>query len=101
MEGFIRNFGQTCLELLECPTGMDPLYFSTLGVYFYAECQKVIDQAKEQVKRDISVTQWGWGMASRAAAHLKIQMSALNQTNQIHQNNQSQIQLALLKKNQI
>ena len=34
-------------------------------------------------------------MASRAAAHLKVQMSPLNQTNQ---NNQSQIQPTLLKK---
>ena len=34
-------------------------------------------------------------MASRAAAHLKVQMSPLNQINQI---NQSQVQLALLKK---
>ena len=37
----------------------------------------------------------GCGTASRAATHLKVQMSPLNQTNQ---NNQSQIQLALLKK---
>ena len=39
-----------------------------------------------------ALTQWGWGTASRAAAHLKIQMSPLNPINQ------SQIQLAILKK---
>ena len=61
MEEFIRDFGQTCLELFECPTGVDPLYFSTLCVYFYAECQKVIDQAKEKVKRDTSINSTGVG----------------------------------------
>ena len=55
LEEFIRDHGETCLELFECPVGVDPLYFSTLCVYFYAECQKVIDQAKDKVKRDVSV----------------------------------------------
>ena len=29
MEEFIRDHGEMCLELFECPTGVDPLYFST------------------------------------------------------------------------
>ena len=95
MEEFIRDHGEMCLELFECPTGVDPLYFSTLCVYFYTERQKVIDQAKEKVKRDVSM---GWGMASRAATHLKIQMSPLNPLNQTNQINQSQVQSAILKK---
>ena len=37
-------------------------------------------------------------MASRAATHLKVQMSPLNQIDQINQINQSQVQLAILKK---
>ena len=61
MEEFIRDHGETCLELFECPAGVDPLYFSTLCVYFYAERQKVIDQAKEKVKRDISINSTGVG----------------------------------------
>ena len=61
MEEFIRDHGETCLKLFECPTGVDPLYFSTLCVYFYAECQKVIDQAKEKVKRDVSINSMGVG----------------------------------------
>ena len=61
MGKFIRDLGQTCLKLFECPTGVDPLYFSTLCVYFYAECQIVIDQAKEQVKRDVSINSMGVG----------------------------------------
>ena len=61
MEEFIRDHGQMCLELFECSTGVDLLYFSTLCVYFYAECQNVIDQAKEKVKRDVSINSTGVG----------------------------------------
>ena len=61
MEEFIRDHGEMCLELFECPAGVDPLYFSTLCVYFYTEHQKVIDQAKEKVKRDVSVNSTGLG----------------------------------------
>ena len=59
LEEFIRDHGETSLELFECPVGVDPLYFSTLCVYFYAERQKVIDQAKEMVKRDVSINSTG------------------------------------------
>ena len=61
LEEFIRDHGETCLELFECPVGVDPLHFSTLCVYFYAEHQNVIDQAKETVKKDISVNSMGVG----------------------------------------
>ena len=37
MEEFIRDHSETCLELFECPAGVDPLYFSTLCVYFYVK----------------------------------------------------------------
>ena len=37
MDEYIREHGQTSLELFECPKGVDPLYFSTSCVYFYAE----------------------------------------------------------------
>ena len=61
LEEFIRDHSEMCLELFECPVGVDPLYFSTLGVYIYAECQKVINQAKETVKKDVSVNSTGVG----------------------------------------
>ena len=61
LEEFIRDHGETGLELFECPAGVNPLYFSTLCVYFYAERQKVIDQAKEMVKRDVSINSTGVG----------------------------------------
>ena len=37
------------------------MYFSTLCVYFYAECQKVINQAKETVEKDVSINSTGVG----------------------------------------
>ena len=61
MEEYIRDHGQTSLELFECPQGVDPLYFSTLCVYFYAERQRLVNQAKEKTKRDVSVNSTGVG----------------------------------------
>ena len=87
MEEFIRDHGEMCLELFECPTGVDPLYFSTLCVYFYAEHQKVIDQAKEKVKRDISVNSTGVGDGQQGShpsenTNESIQPTQPNQLNQ-------------------
>ena len=61
MEEYIRDFGPTSLELFECPAGVDPLYFSTLCVYFYAERQKLLDQVKAKAKKDVSVNSTGMG----------------------------------------
>ena len=61
MEEYIRDHGQTSLELFECPIGVDPLYFSTLCVYFYAECQRLVNQAKEKTRRDVSINSMGVG----------------------------------------
>ena len=88
MEEYIRDHGQTSLEVFECPKGVDPLYFSTLCIYFYAERQRLVNQAKEKTKRDVSVNSTGVGDGPcRAAAQLKIQMSPLrplNPTGQKH-----------------
>ena len=84
LEEFIRDHGETGLELFECPVGVDPLYFSTLCVYFYTECQKVIDQAKEMVKRDVSVNSTGVGdgqQGNRPSASTN-ESTQPNQTNQ-------------------
>ena len=84
LEEFIRDHGETGLELFECPVGVDPLYFSTLCVYFYAERQKVIDQAKEMVKRDVSINSMGVGdsqQGNRPSASTN-ESTQPNQTNQ-------------------
>ena len=60
------------------------MYFSTLCVYFYAERQKVIDQAKGTVKRDVSVNSTGVGdgqQGSRPSASTN-ESTQPNQTNQ-------------------
>ena len=84
LEEFIRDHGETCLELFECPVGVDPLYFSTLCVYFYAECQKVIDQAKETVKRDVSVNSTGVGDGQQGS-HPSASTNEPTQSNQTNQ----------------
>ena len=84
MEEFIRYHGETCLELFECPTGVDPLYFSTLCVYFYTECQMVIDQAKEKVKRDVSINSTGVGDGQQGSHPSE----STNESTQPNQSNQ-------------
>ena len=79
MEEFIRDHGETCLELFECPTGVDPLYFSTLCVYFYT------DQAKEKVKKDVSVNSMGVGDSQQG----NCPSESTNESTQPNQPNQS------------
>ena len=67
LEEYIRDHGQTTLELFECPRGIDPLYFSTLCVYFYAERERVMEKAKVQAKRDVGVNSLGVGDSSQGS----------------------------------
>ena len=85
MEEFIRDHGETRLKLFECPAGVDPLYFSTLCVYFYAEHQKVIDKPKEKVKRDVSVNSTGVGDGQQGS----VPSENTNESTQPNQPNQS------------
>ena len=87
MEEFIRDHGETCLELFECPARVDPLYFSTLCVYFYAKHQKVIDQAKEKVKRDVSINSTGVGDGQQGS-HPSESIYESTQPNRPNQSNQ-------------
>ena len=67
LEEYIRDHGQTSLELFECPKGIDPLYFSTLCVYFYAERERVMEKAKSQTKRDAGINSLGVGDSSQGS----------------------------------
>ena len=40
------------MKLFECPRDIDPLFFSTLCVFFYAERQRVLDEAKAKVREN-------------------------------------------------
>ena len=69
LEEFIRDHGETCLELC---------------VYFYAERQMVIDQAKETVKRDVSVNSMGVGDGQQGN-HPSASTNVSTQPNQTNQ----------------
>ena len=47
--------------------GIDPLYFSTLCVYFYAKRERVMEKAKSQTKRDAGVNSLGLGDSSQGS----------------------------------
>ena len=68
LEEYVRDHGQTSLELFECPRGIDPLYFSTLCVYFYAARERVMGKAKAQAKRDACVNSLGVGDSSQGSS---------------------------------
>ena len=48
MEEFIRVHGFEPLNLFECPTGFDPLLFSTFCVYYYTEREKEKEKEGQQ-----------------------------------------------------
>ena len=37
---FCETFGEDCLQLFECPTGISPLWFPTLCLYYYVHIHK-------------------------------------------------------------
>ena len=50
VEEFSRIFGEDVLKLFKCPRAIDPLFFFTLCVFFYAERQRILDEAKAKVQ---------------------------------------------------
>ena len=40
------------LKLFKCPRAIDPLFSSTLCVFFYAKRQRVLDKAKAKVREN-------------------------------------------------
>ena len=64
MEEFIRVHGFEPLNFFECPTGFDPLLFSTICVYYYTEQEKEKEEeSNEEDKVHISVNSMGVGDA--------------------------------------
>ena len=64
MEEFIRVHGFEPLNLLECPTGFDPLLFSTFCVYYYTEHEKEKEEEGQQEdKVHVGVNSMGVGDA--------------------------------------
>ena len=50
---FIKDYGETALELFECPKEIDPLFFSCIVLYYFSEKEKENSKVKDQdnVKR--------------------------------------------------
>ena len=64
MEEFIRVHGCEPLNLFECPTGFDPLLFSTFCVYYYTECEKEKEEGQQEDKVHVGVNSTGVGDAN-------------------------------------
>ena len=64
MEEFIRVHGCEPLNLFECPTGYDPLLFSTFCVYYYTEHEREKEEeSNEEDKEHVGVNSMGVGDA--------------------------------------
>ena len=64
MEKFIRVHRCEPLNLFECPTGFNPLLFSTFCVYYYTEREREKEEeSNEEDKVHISVNSMGVGDA--------------------------------------
>ena len=65
MEEFIRVHGFEPLNLFECPTGFDPLLFSTFCVYYYTKLEKEKEEEGQQEdKVHVGVNSTGVGDAN-------------------------------------
>ena len=64
MKEFIRVHGFEPLNLFECPTGFDPLLFSTFCVYYYTECEnEKEEEGQQEDKGHVGVNSMGVGDA--------------------------------------
>ena len=56
---FIGDYGETALELFECPKEIDPLFFSCIVLYFFTERNRVkMDQNSDEGEANCKR---GWG----------------------------------------
>ena len=63
---FIKDYGETALELFECPVGLDPLFFSCIVLYYHSEKEKENSKVggQDNVKK-------GVGAAHVASSHVE------------------------------
>ena len=52
VNAFCENFGKDCLGLFECPNGINPLWFSTLCLYYYTHIHKKLGVGASSVRSD-------------------------------------------------
>ena len=63
---FIKDYGETALELFECPAGLDPLFFSCIVLYYHSEK----DRENSKVGGQDNVKK-GVGAAHVASSHVE------------------------------
>ena len=49
------SFGEDCLRLFECPKGINPLWFSTLCLYYYAHIHNKLGVGHHRYNKMIPV----------------------------------------------
>ena len=80
---FCEKFGEECLRLFECPTGISPLWFSTLCLYYYAHIHQKVGVGALSVKTDNPSNDQGEGCNKYNPSEPK------NNQNQSQRNNQT------------
>ena len=60
---FIQDYGETALELFECPKEIDPLFFSCMELYYFSErdCKTTTPSSEEREangKRGVGQLTW-------------------------------------------
>ena len=63
---FIKDYGETALELFECPKEIDPLFFSCVLLYYYSEKEREESKARGQDN-----VKGGVGAASTASSQVE------------------------------
>ena len=63
---FIKDYGETALELFECPKEINPLFFSCVVLYYYSKKEGEGSKVKEQDNVKVGV-----GAARVASSHVE------------------------------
>ena len=69
---FIKDYGETALELFECPKEIDPLFFSCIVLYYYSEKERENSKVRGQDNGNMGV-----GAAHVASSHVEHDSSAI------------------------
>ena len=70
---FIKDYGETALELFECPKEIDPLFFSCIVLYYYSEKERENSKVGGQDNGKSGV-----GAAHVASSHIEQENSAID-----------------------
>ena len=69
---FIQDYGETALELFECPKEIDPLFFSCVELYYFSERNRRVTELTQ--KRERPMAKVGWGQLTWRAPKSEMRM---------------------------